>query len=87
MTFSKTFSQEFAEFVTRHLHTLSIQEKRLKQLIPNLPPPSPEHLQSLGHAVENSFREQSAVAQGQVEVRKRVATELQGLVQQSFPGM
>ena len=86
MNISKTFSQAFAEFVTKCLHTLSIQERRLKQLLPNLPPPSPEHLQSLGHAVENSFREQSAVAQGQVEVRKRIAAELQSVVQQSFPG-
>lgn len=73
--------------MTRRLHALPFQEKRLNQLISNLPPPSPEHLQSLGHAVEQSFREQSAVAQGQVEVRKKIATELQGLVQQSFPGM
>ena len=73
--------------MTRRLHALPFQEKRLNQLISNLPPPLPEHLQSLGHAVEQSFREQSAVAQGQVEVRKKIATELQGLVQQSFPGM
>ena len=73
--------------MTRRLHALPFQEKRLNQLISNLPPPSPEHVQFLGHAIEQSFREQSAVAQGQVEVRKKIATELQGLVQQSFPGM
>ena len=73
--------------MTRRVHALPFQEKRLNQLIPNLPPPSPEHLQSLGHAVEHSFRQQSAVAQGQVEVRKMIVTELQGLVQQSFPGV
>ena len=72
----------------RHLSCVCCQEEELEQMLSGLPRVLSRRQQDcLTEALEKVFREQSATAQGQSEAREGIASQLQELLQRTFPGM
>ena len=67
--------------------TVVTQEKQLDLFLKKVPHPSPRQLVAMTEVVEGVYREQSAVAQGQIETRQSIGSEVQELLRQEFPGI